>query len=390
MSSQVNKRVLLLACLIISVGQISMGLVIPSLPSIANDFGVSLDQTQLLVSVYLLGFGPSQFLYGPVSDALGRKKVLLFGLAIAAAGLVSILLFHHSLEALVLGRLLQGAGTGCCAVLARASIRDSHGGDQLAKALGYIAMAASITPLFAPVLGGFINHHFGWMMVFASLFAYVSAAWLLLLIFFKETSHQRSKIPSPKAMGLQYKTLLQSTYFVSFASISWLNFSLMITTISVMPFIMQDQIGMSSDEFALWALIPAMGMLIGTSLCNRFRPKIGTKAMLYWSPAFHLCAAFWLAFCPLEPLMMMIGHLLMILGNGIALPCAQTMLLQPYKKQAGAAAAMAGGGQMIMSALVSMGLTQMGLQFAWQLAIIIAVFACISVINITRGFKAQP
>ncbi|CAM4370093.1 multidrug effflux MFS transporter [Vibrio agarivorans] len=390
MPGQIHTRVLALAVLIISIGQLSMGLVFPSLPWIAKDFSVSLDQAQLLVSVYLLGFGPSQFIYGPVSDALGRKKVLLFGLTVALAGLLSIILFHHSFEALVLGRLLQGIGTGCCAVLARATIRDSHSGDQLAKALGYIAMAASITPLFAPVIGGFINHHFGWMMVFVSLFGYVFIAWLLLLGFFDETRTQRSKVPSPKAMLLQYQTLLKSKYFVSFAMITWLNFSLMITTISVMPFIMQNQIGMDSDEYALWALIPAIGMLLGTSLCNRLRPQIGTQKMLYWSPVLHLCAAIWLIFCPLEPLYVMIGQLFMILGNGIALPCAQTMLLQPYKKQAGAAAAMAGGGQMVASAVVSMGLTQLGLQFTWQLAIVIIVFACITLTNITRGFKAQP
>ncbi len=183
---------------------------------------------------------------------------------------------------------------------------------------------------------------------------------------------------------------MTSKYFVSFAMISWLNFSLMITAVSVMPFIMQNQIGMESDEYALWALIPALGMLFGTSLCNRFRPKIGTKAMLYWSPCLHIAAALWLLLCPLDPLYVMFGQLLMILGNGIALPCAQTMLLQPYKKRAGAAAAMAGGGQMLVSAIVSMGLTQLGLQYTWQLAIVIGFFALITLSNISHGFKASP
>lgn len=74
MSRPIEFKTILLACLIISVGQLSMGLVFPSLPWIAKDFDISLDQAQLLVSVYLLGFGPSQFIYGPVSDALGRKR----------------------------------------------------------------------------------------------------------------------------------------------------------------------------------------------------------------------------------------------------------------------------------------------------------------------------
>ena len=389
MSRPINFRTILLACLIISVGQLSMGLVMPSLPWIAKDFSISLDQAQLLVSIYLLGFGPSQFIYGPVSDALGRKKVLLTGLLIAMSGLLMIIFLSDTFTGMVMGRFLQGLGTGCCAVLARASTRDRFSGDELPVAMSYIAMAASITPLIAPVIGGFINFHFGWSMVFISLLGYVSLAWVIIAFKFTETIAKRSVIPSPRNMLFQYRDLVTSRYFMSFASISWLNFSLMITTVSVMPFIMQDQIGMASDQYAMWALIPALGMLGGTTICNRVRPIIGNKRMLLCSPFLHLSAAIWLFFCPVEPLYLMLGQLLMILGNGIALPCAQAMVMQPYKKQAGAAAAMSGGGQMIVSSLVSLTLVQLGLSQAWHLSIVIVVFAAITLTNILRGFGAE-
>ena len=391
MSRAFEFKTILLACLIISVGQLSMGLVFPSLPWIAKDFDISLDQAQLLVSVYLLGFGPSQFIYGPVSDALGRKKVLLTGLLIAMLGLLMIIFFSNTFTGMVMGRFLQGLGTGCCAVLARASTRDRFSGPELPVALSYIAMAASITPLVAPVIGGFINAHFGWTMVFISLLGYVSLAWIVILVRFKETITQTSPLPSPKKMLLQYRDLLTSRYFMSFASIGWLNFSLMITTVSVMPFIMQNQIGMTSDQYAMWALIPAFGMICGTSICNRVRPIIGTKKMLLATPILHLSSAVWLFFCPVEPLYLMLGQLLMILGNAIALPCAQAMVMQPYKKQAGAAAAMSGGGQMVVSSLVSMALVQLGLSQAWHLSLVIVVFATITLTNILRGFATdQP
>ena len=389
MSRPINFRTILLACLIISVGQLSMGLVMPSLPWIAKDFSISLEQAQLLVSIYLLGFGPSQFIYGPVSDALGRKKVLLTGLLIAMSGLLMIIFLSDTFTGMVMGRFLQGLGTGCCAVLARASTRDRFSGDELPVAMSYIAMAASITPLIAPVIGGFINFHFGWSMVFISLLGYVSLAWVIIAFKFTETIAKRSVIPSPHNMLFQYRDLVTSRYFMSFASISWLNFSLMITTVSVMPFIMQDQIGMTSDQYAMWALIPALGMLGGTTICNRVRPIIGNKRMLLCSPFLHLSAAIWLFFCPVEPLYLMLGQLLMILGNGIALPCAQAMVMQPYKKQAGAAAAMSGGGQMIVSSLVSLTLVQLGLSQAWHLSIVIVVFAAITLTNILRGFGAE-
>lgn len=389
MSKPIQFRTILLACLLISIGQLSMGLVFPSLPWIAKDFSISLDQAQLLVSVYLLGFGPSQFLYGPMSDALGRKKVLLSGLLIALSGLGMIIFLSDSFTGMILGRFLQGLGTGCCAVLARASTRDRYSGAQLPIALSYIAMAASITPLVAPVIGGFINYHFGWTMVFVSLLGYVAIAWAFIALRFDETLSQTSPIPSIKQMAKQYKSLFSSRYFMSFASIGWLNFSLMITTVSVMPFIMQNQIGMASDEYAMWAIIPALGMILGTTICNRIRPIIGSKNMLLCTPVLHFAAATWLFFCPLEPLYLMIGQLLMILGNGIALPCAQAMVMQPYKKQAGAAAAMSGGGQMVVSSVVSMVLVQLGLSQAWHLSIVIVLFAAVTLGNILRGFNTE-
>ncbi len=389
MSRPFEFKTILLACLIISVGQLSMGLVFPSLPWIAKDFDISLDQAQLLVSVYLLGFGPSQFIYGPVSDALGRKKVLLAGLLIAMLGLLMIIFLSHTFTGMVAGRFLQGLGTGCCAVLARASTRDRFNGPDLPIALSYIAMAASITPLVAPVIGGFINAHFGWTMVFISLLGYVLLAWAVIVFRFQETITQTSALPSPKKMLLQYHDLLTSRYFMSFASIGWLNFSLMITTVSVMPFIMQNQIGMTSDQYAMWALIPAFGMICGTSICNRVRPIIGTKKMLLVTPILHVSSAAWLFFCPVEPLYLMLGQLLMILGNAIALPCAQAMVMQPYKKQAGAAAAMSGGGQMVVSSIVSMALVQLGLSQAWHLSLVIVVFATITLTNVLRGFATE-
>lgn len=300
-----------------------------------------------------------------------------------------IIFMSQTFTGMVMGRFLQGLGTGCCAVLARASTRDRFSGSELPVAMSYIAMAASITPLMAPVIGGFINFHFGWSMVFISLLGYVSIAWVIIAFRFTETISQRSSIPSPKTMLHQYRNLLTSRYFMSFASISWLNFSLMITTVSVMPFIMQDQIGMTSDEYAMWALIPALGMLGGTTICNRARPIIGNKKMLLCTPVLHISAAIWLFFCPVEPLYLMLGQLLMILGNGIALPCAQALVMQPYKEQAGTAAAMSGGGKMIVSSLVSLTLVQFGLSEAWHLSLVIALFTVITLMNILRGFSSS-
>jgi Bcr/CflA subfamily drug resistance transporter len=388
-NNKFNWRPVLLASFTISVGQLSIGLVFPSLPWIAQDFSISIDQTQLLISAYLLGFGPSQFIYGPVSDALGRRNVLLTALVLALVGLTVLITCSDSFYGLVLGRFIQGLGTGCCAVLARASTRDSYNGEQLPVALSYVTMVASMTPIFAPVVGGFINHYFGWLAIFIVLFCYVIFVWLMLYMLFGETMKNRKPMPKVKESIFQYKQLLRSRYFMSFAAIGWLNFSLVMTCISLMPFLMQVEIGMTSDEYSLWALIPAIGLFLGSFSVAKFKSKLGLKRIFFLSPIVQGIAAIWFILTPLNPLYLMIGQFLMVFGNGIALPCSQAQLMLPYKSKAGLVAALAGGGQMIMAALVSLILLKIGMNQPWHLGCVIGVFAIVTGYNISHGFKSK-
>lgn len=108
MSDKLSLRPVLLACLIVSIGQLSVGLLFPALPSIAQQFSLNAEQVQLLISYYLLGFGPSQLFYGPLSDAIGRKPILLIGIAISIAGLTLTVTGIDNFSLLLWGRFLQG------------------------------------------------------------------------------------------------------------------------------------------------------------------------------------------------------------------------------------------------------------------------------------------
>jgi multidrug resistance protein len=383
----INWRPVLLASLVVSVGQLSVGLIFPSLPWIAKDFSISADQAQLLISVYLIGFGPSQFFYGPISDAIGRRNVLLSALILAFLGLIVIVLCSHTFTGLVIGRLIQGMGTGCCAVLSRASIRDSYRGEELPVALSYISLVASFTPIFAPVLGGFINHQFGWHVIFITLLFYVAGVWFTLYTCFSETMQTRKPLPNIRQSLKQYGALLTSGYFLSFGTIGWLNYTLITLCISLMPFLMQVQIGMTSDQYALWALIPTFGLLSGSFSVTFLQRRIGLKNVFYCAPVVQLIAAIWLIVTPMHPLLLMMGQFLLVFGNGIAFPCSQAQLMLPYREQAGVVAALSGGGQMIIAAVVSFSLMHLGLNQAWQLGLVVGVFACISWFNIYCGFR---
>ncbi len=389
MSNKFIFRPVLFACLIVSIGQFSVGLLFPALPWIAQEFQLSADQVQRLISYYLLGFGPSQLLYGPLSDAWGRKPILLIGLLLAILGLMASVIGAGHFEWLLWGRFIQGLGAGCCAVLARACIRDSYAAKHLPQAMTWLAIVASFCPIVAPVIGGFVNHHMGWLAVFISLLSYVVLVWFTLILAFKETSQQRHKAPTPAKMLKDYRQLIVSRYFISFAGIGWLNYSLVVVSISLMPFVMQVQVGMTSDEYAIWALIPACGLLLGSMICNRIRPQIGTKKMLMTAPIIQLVAGVWLILSPLSPMYLMAGQFIMVVANGIAFPCSQSQLLIPFKRNAGTVAALSGACQMVFASLLSMALMSLGISQAWHLGTLLLIAGAISYSLISVGFRSQ-
>ncbi|MGF1688900.1 multidrug effflux MFS transporter [Photobacterium japonica] len=384
-----NWKPLLLACLIVSIGQLSLGLVFPSLPWIAADLHLTTEQVQLLVSGYLLGFGPSQLVYGPLSDVFGRRPVLLVGLLIAAAGLVLAVTKADTFTWLLIGRVVQGIGAGSVAVLARASIRDSYQSHDLVKAMTWVAIVAAFTPIVAPVIGGFVNHYAGWLAVFMLLLGYIVMVWLVLLLLFKETLSTTSRPRSVGQLMKSYITLMQESHFLSFAGIGWINFALVVLSISLMPFIMQVQIGLSSEQYALWAMVPACGLLCGGLICQRLRPRLGTQRMLMLAPLLHFVAGAVLIAAPLEPIWMSAGHFLLAMANGIAFPCAQSLLLVPYSDKAGTVAALSGACQMVFASLLSNVLLKMGISQAWHLGGVMVIGAGIGVLLAYLGTHSE-
>ncbi|OYD24636.1 Bcr/CflA family efflux MFS transporter [Oceanimonas baumannii] len=369
--------IMVLACLIVSIGQLSLGLVFPVLPGISQALAEEPERVQWLISAYLFAFGPVQLLYGPLSDARGRRPVLLGGLALALVGVALCMLPGASFEWLLAGRLLQGLGAGCGAVVSRAMLRDSFEGAALRNALSYIAMAAAITPVLAPALGGILNDVFGWQSVFIAMLAYLLLLWLLLLACFSETHRGPRLRLHPGSIIKNYFTLMRQRHFLGYGGMLWGQFALMMTSVSVLPYVMQQQIGMSAAEYGRWALLPALGLLLGGIINNRIQFWVRSEQILRISPFIQLVAGLWIMLMPLEPWLMVTGIFIQALGNGMAFPNAMSRLLEPYRDLAGSAAALSGALQMLSASILTAAMAYIGVDTAVSLGVCVIVGALV-------------
>ncbi|WP_375259641.1 MFS transporter [Citreimonas sp.] len=160
----------------------SLDAMLPALPAIAADLAPGdLASAQLVVTTFVLGMGVGTFFTGPLSDALGRKPVILAGAALYA-GSAWAATQTESLTALLVARTLQGLGAAGPRVVALAIVRDLYSGRGMARIMSFVMMVFTLVPAFAPSLGAVLLGVGGWRAIFWAfvVFAGIAALWLVL------------------------------------------------------------------------------------------------------------------------------------------------------------------------------------------------------------------
>ena len=352
MTSAVFKKApLLLAMMIIATGQVGVSIYLPSLPLIAADLEIAQTNVQMLVTLFLVGFGVSQLFYGPMSDAIGRRPIFILGQGIYLIGTIVCLLFSDNATALEFGRLLQGLGAGSASVLGRSVLRDSYDGLQLTKALSYISMTASIIPIAAPVFGGWVAFHLGWQAVFGFVLAYLFAIFTLGFFILPETlPYGKSRFNITKVVK-NYGALLVNRQVISSASYNWMSYLTSIVTLSLFPFLMQDQLGLTTAEYGSLMIIPSAGLLIGSVTLNILNRYLSTQTLMSIAITIMLLSGAWLLVSEFSIFNLVWAFTWLVIAQGMSFPLSISMLLEPHKKQAGAVSALSGSIQMCVAGL---------------------------------------
>lgn len=383
--------IIFLIVIIIPLNPLAMDLYFPSLPAMVTSLYTTKTLIQLTLTVYILGLGLSQLFYGPLSDRFGRRGIILIGTTIFLLASIACT-FATDVNQLLLFRFMQGIGYGCGFVVASAIMADAFTGKKLAKISSYSAMSYSITPIIAPVIGGYIQDYIGWRANFS--FMAIYALILLFLIFF--LLPETNKYPDRNAMQLKsfvggYCRMTMNPNYLGYILLMSLSYGIMIVFSIVGPFLLQKVLHLSAVEYGKIALLIGLSYLIGTTV-NSHLVKIfsiyhllmlGIGLMLISSIALVITSAMGL----LSIVEIIAPTCVAILGMGFVFPNAMAGALALFPEHTGRSSALMGSFTLFGCTLISVITAHLHTQTEQPLAFIYLVLSLLAVLAL---FLAHP
>lgn len=348
--------------LLTALGPLSTDMYLPSLPAIAAGLQATTGQAQMTLSAFLLGFAAGQFVYGPVSDRVGRRPVLLFGLGLfSLASLICAL--APTIEILIGARFLQALGASGPIVLGRAIVRDFYEGPRAGRELSRMGSIMGVVPALAPVLGGLIAQAYEWRMTFAVMVICGVALAAIVLLRMPESIRTKSDAPlSFTAILAGFGMLLRHPAYRTYVSFSMLAYGGLFAFISGSSFVLQEVYRLDELTFAFSFAFMVVGYITGTFLAQHLVGRHGLDGTIRFGVA-SLAAGgalmFVLVASGVSSSFAITGPMaIYALGVGLTMPQAMASALMPFPERAGAASSLLGICQMTFAAILGIVLGQ--------------------------------
>ena len=337
------------------LGPFSIDIYLPAFHDIGADLAVAPLAVQQTLSSYLFAYAFMMLWHGALSDALGRRPVVIAGLGVYALATLGCAIAGN-IETLWLFRALQGICAGSGLVVGRAIIRDRFQGPEAQRVMSQITLVFGIAPAIAPVLGGVLLNAFGWRSIFWVLLALVIALLTWSAKSLPETLPlaQRQSL-HPRKLWRNYVSVLRNRDFLLLATIPALNFAAFFLYIASAPSFLIDLLGVSSYGFA-WLFMPMIGgVMIGALVSGRAAGKlspartIGVGYLFMFAGATIQMAVAWYVAPAVQ------WHVLPIMiytmGSSIVMPSATLLLLDLFPTMRGMASSLQGFVHFVLAAV---------------------------------------
>ena len=256
------------------LGPFAVDMYLPAFPAIGAEFGVTSIALQQTLSVYMIAYAFMMLWHGALSDALGRRPVVIAGLAVFALGTLGCAIAGN-IESLWLSRVLQGLSAGAGLVVGRAIIRDRFHGPEAQRMMSQTTLVFGLGPALAPIVGGALLNLLGWRSIFWGMFAWTAIMIVLCVRALPETHPVASRQPlRPRALWRNYRHVLGRPAFSLLAFLLAFNFCAFFLYIASAPAFLVDLLGVSTWGFA-WLFVPMIsGIMVGAFLSGRIAGRL--------------------------------------------------------------------------------------------------------------------
>ena len=339
------------------VGPFTIDTYLPSFPTIEEEF--SIDRSLLLQSIgfYLVASAISTLFWGPLSDSVGRRLVILSTLALYFIASVGSAM-SHNYDTFLLFRVLQGISASGGMVAGRAMIRDAHDEHEAHRAMSYVMMLFALAPAVAPVIGGWLHQAFGWRSVFYFLALYAIIIIIMSVRFLPETlSIDSRQSLHPAHVAKMYCRTMKNWRFVFFVLTLGSGFAGLFLYIAGSPTIIFDFLGLDSNYFAVQFVPMTGGIIAGSFISARLSHKLKAKNIVILALGIMFAASV------VNVLLMMSAELtvfsvilplvLYAIGIALAIPGLTILSMDCFPHNRGTASAVQSFVQVMLAALTA-------------------------------------
>lgn len=320
------------------LGVFPLDVILPSFQVIAREFFVESSDIAYSISIFATGVAVSQCIIGPLSDCIGRKKLLLLGLLLSMKGAAGCSLASSYTEFMVF-RVVQALGCGCF-VLSQALVQDIYVGDKRNAMRILLTSASGLFISLSPLAGSVLQHLTGWQGSFNVFFGLAA---LVAVLANRLLNEQPSKTYTKGGMQ-SYAILLRDLIFLSYSVLSALAFTCHFSFIVISPLLFMDFLGFSEYEFSLVFLgyggAYVMGGVIASTVNGKVSPHAQIGVGLGLIGVAGMLLMIWLTTGVLSVASILLPMVICTAGTTITRPAATSLALERHPSLAGAAAAL--------------------------------------------------
>jgi MFS transporter, DHA1 family, multidrug resistance protein len=341
-----------------SLGLAATSIYAPSLPAIAGALQVSAAAAQNTMTVYLVAYGGGMLVVGPLSDHLGRRRLLIGGTTLFALA-SALAACANRIEVLLVARALQAVGACTGMALGRAIVRDAFGYADTARAMAVISVALGITPVLAPLIGGYVQVWWGWRASFVFLVLAGIAITCAVLWRIPETRRAHDGVGPKPTLLAGLTRLLRDRRYLGYTLVVGGTSSMFYAFLTAAPLILITRLGVTPDAFGRYLVLGTCGNIVSTIWSRHRVGKMGVDHLIRIGVVALVLAALLLALLAsfAQPWALVAPLFLVALGMGLCLPNANAGGLGIFPQFAGAAAGLSGCIQMIFCSAATLAMT---------------------------------